>query len=143
MNELRYAARTLVRRPGVSILAVLTLGLGIGATVAVFTVVDTLLLRELPYRDPERVVTVWQTSLDRTDEREGASPGAFLDWRERSTAFSSFAAAEPMSFDYLGGSEPETLIGALVTEGFSTRSGSSHFSVERFDRRSTQPVVLM
>ena len=118
MRDVRYALRMLRRRPAMSALAICVLALGIGGTVAVFSVVDTLLVRELPYRDADRIVTIWQTSAGNADEREGVAPGAFLDWRERATAFSSLAAVEPYSFDYLDASEPVTLIGALVTEGF-------------------------
>ena len=118
LQEFRFALRGFARKPSVNIIATLTLALGIGGTVAVFSTVDALLLRELPYHDPNRIVTIWQTSQEQPDEREGVSPGAFMDWRDRATVFSQFAAAEPMSFDYLGGPEPETLIGALVTNGF-------------------------
>jgi hypothetical protein len=91
---------------------------GIGGTVAVFSVVDTLLLRELPYHDPDRIVTIWLTHRDHPEERDGVAPGAFLDWHDRSKSFSHIAAASPESFDYFDGPEPETVIGARVTEGF-------------------------
>ena len=101
-----------------SALAVIVLALGIGGTVAVFSVVDTLLLRDLPYRDADRVATVWLTNREHPEERDGVAPGAFLDWRTRSRAFETIAAEDPFSFDYLNGPEPVTLIGGLVTEGF-------------------------
>ena len=94
------------------------LAIGSGSTIAVFSVVDRLILRDPPYRDPSRVVTIWQTSADTPSEREGASPGAFVAWRERATSFEAIAAVEPFSFDYLAGTEPETLLGGLVTERF-------------------------
>ena len=118
MRDVRYALRMLHRRPAMPALAVRVRSLGIGGTVAVFSVIDTLLLRDLPYRDAERIATVWLTDREHPDEREGVAPGVFLDWRTRSTAFETIAAEDPFSFDYLEGPVPTTLIGGLVTEGF-------------------------
>jgi predicted permease len=118
MRDVQYALRMLRRRPVMSALAVLVLAIGIGGTVSVFSVVDTLLLRELPYHEPDRIVTIWLTNREHPEEREGVAPGAFLDWHDRSKSFSHIAAAAPESFDYLQGAEPATLIGARVTEGF-------------------------
>ena len=117
-HDFRHGLRLLRRRALLSVLAVVVLAIGSGSTIAVFSVVDRLILRDPPYRDPGRVVTVWQTSTDTPSEREGASPGAFIAWRERATSFDAIAAVEPFSFDYLVGSEPETLLGGLVTEHF-------------------------
>ena len=118
MRDVRYALRMLHRQPALSALAVLVLSLGIGGTVAVFSVIDTLLLRDLPYQDANRIATVWLTNREHPEEREGVAPGVFLDWRTRSTAFETIAAEDPFSFDYLEGPVPTTLIGGLVTEGF-------------------------
>ena len=81
MRDVRYALRMLHRRPAMSALAVLVLSLGIGGTVAVFSVIDTLLLRDLPYRDGDRIATVWLTNREHPEERDGVAPGVFLDWR--------------------------------------------------------------
>ena len=118
MRDVRYALRMLHRRPAMSALAVLVLSLGIGGTVAVFSVIDTLLLRDMPYRDADRIATVWLTNREHPDERDGVAPGVFLDWRSRSKAFESIAAEDPFSFYYVDGPVPLTLIGGLVTEGF-------------------------
>jgi putative ABC transport system permease protein len=118
MRDVHYALRMIKRRPAMSALAVLVLALGIGGTVAVFSVVDTLLLRDLPYRDADRIATMWLTNREHPDERDGVAPGAFVDWRTRSKAFESIAAVDPFTFDYVNGSDPLTLMGGLVTEGF-------------------------
>jgi putative ABC transport system permease protein len=118
MRDVRYALRLLARRPVISMLAVAVLAIGIGGTVSVFSVVDTLLLRQLPYRNPDEIVTIWLTNRGHPEEREGVAPGAFKDWHDRSKSFSHIAAASPQSFDFLDGLEPETLIGASITEGF-------------------------
>jgi putative ABC transport system permease protein len=118
VQDVRYSVRMLRKRPLVSALAVAVLALGLGGTITVFSTIDTLLLRELPYSDSNRVVTIWQAESVRPNERLGVAPGAFLDWRARTKSFTSFAAAEPFSFDYLEGPEPVSLVAALVTEGF-------------------------
>jgi putative ABC transport system permease protein len=118
MRDVQYALRMVARRPVISTLAVAVLAIGIGGTVAVFSVVDTLLLRELPYHKPDEIVTIWLTNRGHPGEREGVAPGAFKDWHDRSKSFSHIAAASPASFDYLDGLEPETLVGASITEGF-------------------------
>lgn len=128
MRDVQYALRLLRRRPVMSALAVAVLAIGIGGTVSVFSVVDMMLLRELPYRDADRIVTIWLTQRDHPEEREGVAPGAFLDWHDRSKSFSDIAAASPTSFDYFDGLEPETLVGARVTEGF-------------FDALGVQPIL--
>ena len=117
-QDIRQGFRLLRNRPLLSSLAILILAFGVGSTVAVFSFVDRLILRDPPYRDADRVVTLWQTGADAPAEREGASPAAMLAWRERATSFELLAGAEPFSFDYLEGPEPQTLIGALVTERF-------------------------
>jgi predicted permease len=118
MRDVRYALRMLHRRPAMSALAVLVLSLGIGGTVAVFSVLDTLLLRDLPYREGDRIATVWVTNREHPEERDGVAPGVFLDWRNRSKAFETIAAQDPFSFYYVDGQVPMTLTGGLVTEGF-------------------------
>jgi putative ABC transport system permease protein len=106
------------KSPVISALTVMVLALGLGGTVAVFAVIDTLLLRDQPNRDSDRIVTAWLIEADRPEQRVDVSPGAFLDWRSRVRSFAPLAAANPWSFNYLTGSEPVTLVGAQVTEGF-------------------------
>ncbi len=90
-QDLRYAGRTLRRSPGFASVTIVTLALGIGATVAIFTVLEGVLLRSLPYDHPERIVQLWESSPERGLERFEVLPGSFLDWRERSTAFEALA----------------------------------------------------
>ena len=118
VQDARYALRLLRKRPTTSLLAVGVLALGLGGTIAVFSLVDPLLLRELPYPEADRLVTVWQTEPGIPADRSGVAAGTFLDWRAHANAFSGLAAAEPWAFDYLEGPEPVTLNGGLVTEDF-------------------------
>jgi len=80
-QDLRYGARMLLKNPGFTLIAVFTLALGIGANTAIFSVVDGLLLRPLPYPEPERLV--WLTNKTSRDPRTGISYPNFSDWRER------------------------------------------------------------
>jgi putative ABC transport system permease protein len=117
-QDLRYGARVLLKRPGFTVIAVLTLALGIGANAAIFSVVNAVLFRALPYPDPDRIVTVWESDLKEGGERDDVSPANFLDWRASSHAFEEMAMANPRSFDYDGQGEPEVFQGSLVSEGF-------------------------
>src|SRR5919112_3730257 len=81
LKDVRYAARVMARQPGFALVAVLTLALGIGANTAIFTVIDAALLRSLPYRDPARLVHLWETKRSRDFEQREASYPDFQDWR--------------------------------------------------------------
>src|SRR5687767_4198072 len=116
VQDIRYGARALRQSPTFAISAILILALGIGGTVTIVTLLDALLLRSLPYRDAERIVTVWQRSP--IAEKDDVAPSNFLEWRTRARSFSHVAAVVPNSWDYTAGGEPEVLFGAMVTEGF-------------------------
>jgi predicted permease len=90
-QDIGYAFRALRRNPGFALVTIATLALGIGATVAIFTVCEGILLRPLPYDHPERIVRLWERSPERGLERFGVLPGSFLDWRDRSTSFEALA----------------------------------------------------
>ncbi len=118
VHDLRHGLRMLMKAPTFTLSAVLVLALGIGGTVAIVALLDTLFIRPLPYADAERIVTVWTRSASRPSERDDVAPADFLDWRSRSKSFSAFAAMVPYSRDFTGGTEPEVLFGSQVSEGF-------------------------
>jgi len=118
VHDLRHGLRMLMKAPTFTLSAVLVLALGIGGTVAIVALLDTLFIRPLPYTDAERIVTVWTRSASRPSERDDVAPADFLDWRSRSQSFSAFAAMVPYSRDFTGGPEPEVLFGSQVSEGF-------------------------
>jgi putative ABC transport system permease protein len=123
ISDLRFAARTLATRPAFTLVAVLTLALGIGANSAIFSVVDALLLRPLPYRDPDRLVWV-----ENTLQAMGMSftAGAdYLDWRDGSRSLESVAAFTDESFTLTGGESPERLVGAQISASFLPTLGVS------------------
>src|SRR5919205_866370 len=117
-RDLRFGARSLGRRPAFAAVLVLTLAVGIGGTTAIFGAVHGVLLAPLPYREPERIITVWTHDPRDGEEPQDVSPANFLDWRARQRTFATFASARPFSMDYLGPDGPEHLGTWLVTEGF-------------------------
>ena len=92
LQDLRYALRLLVKQPGVTVIAVLTLALGIGANTAIFSAVDAVLLRPLPYADPDRLVMVWEKRPAEGVLDNVVAPADFLDWSRMNGAFEAMAA---------------------------------------------------
>src|SRR5689334_2550574 len=91
-SQFRFAVRSLVRRPILSIVALVTLGLGIGANTAIFSVVNAVMLKPLPFHDPERLVMVWSTAANQGLRDGFSSYPDFKDWREQTKAFTGIAA---------------------------------------------------
>src|SRR5262245_45238760 len=118
VHDVRHGARMLRKSPLFALSAVFILALGIGGTVSIVTLLDTLLFRPRIYDDADRVVTIWQRVDARPGELDDVSPADFLDWRERSRSFANIAAVVPFSHDFTGGPEPEVVFGQQVTEGF-------------------------
>lgn len=88
----RIAARSLIRRPAFAALAVLTLGVGMGATTAIFSLIDSVLLKPLPYRDSDRLTRVWEARPRFNQPRMSAAPANYLDWQQQVQAFESLSA---------------------------------------------------
>jgi len=91
MNDLKFAFRQLLKNPGFTAVAVLTLALGIGANTAIFSVVNGVLLKPLPFREPERLMTLWERNPARGIEREYVSPPNLADWKQQTRVFESLA----------------------------------------------------
>ena len=117
LRDVRYGLRLLRRHAGFTAATVLTLTLAIGATTAIFSVVDAVLLQPPGFPEPERLVTLWQTEPDNGNRPVPVGPADFLDWRDRVWSFERAAAMDPWSLDFSGAGEPE-ITGWLVTEGF-------------------------
>lgn len=113
-QDLRYATRTLRRSPGFTFAAVLALALGIGANTAIFSVVNSVILHPLPFRDPTRVMMLDEKWLPRFPHFE-ATPRDFLSWREQSRAFEGIAAFVGVAFNLTDGDRPERISGARVS----------------------------
>lgn len=107
LQDLRYALRKLRTSPGFTIAALASLALGIGATTAIFSVVNGVLLKPLPYGDPDALVMVWEHNLPRGLARNTVSPANFIGWSEQASVFDSLAALFETSATVTGGGEPE------------------------------------
>src|ERR1041385_7059155 len=97
LPDLRFAFRQLLKNPDVTAVAVLTLALGIGASTAIFSVVNAILLRPLPYKNPDRLVWVWENNLSKNVPISPASPANLMDWRNESQVFESLSAWDGQS----------------------------------------------
>ena len=117
-QDLRYGTRTLIKTPLFALIAIATLALGIGASTAIFSVVNSVLLRPLPYAQPERLVQVWETNLKASYNRNVVNPLNFLDWTEQSHSFSGMAAIVDTSTKLGLGKDPLQVPAILVSPQF-------------------------
>ena len=115
LSDLRYAARYLRKSPGFTAVAVLTLALGVGANTAVFSLLNAVLLRPLPYPDPDRLVLVWESAPFFGLRDSPVSPANYVDWKARSHSFEELGALEDRSFRLIGERTPEVVQGAYLT----------------------------
>jgi len=145
LRDLRYGARMLMKKPGFTLIAVITLALGIGANTAIFSVVYAVLLRPLPYPESDRLVLLW-TRLEKIGlEQNWVSEPEVLDFREQSQLFESFGVVSGTSF-ILTGAEPEQVNGAEVSTNFfsvlrTKIAAGRDFSPE--EERPGAPVVAI
>jgi putative ABC transport system permease protein len=115
-QDLNYGLRMLLKHRSVTAIAVLTLALGIGANSAIFSVVNAVLLNPLPYRNPDRLVSLWENVP--THGRWRVAPANFFDWKKQNTVFENVAAFGANSLTLTGDGEPEQLTGAFVSDGY-------------------------
>ena len=116
-QDLRYAVRTLRKSPGFTVVAALTLALGIGANTAIFSVVNAVILRPLPYPEPARLVELFGNVKRAKVERRGTSFADYLDWRAQSKSFEDMALYIGNNFTLTGLDEPERIPGEFVGTG--------------------------
>src|SRR5215218_5161458 len=147
LHDLRYAARLQRKNPGFTIVAVIALALGIGANTAIFSVVNTILLRPLPYKDPERLVMVWEDATRLGYPRDTPAAANFVDWRDQNQVFEGMAAIADTSFNLTGSGDPERIEGRRVSAnlfpllGVEPQIGRVFTAAE--DQPGAQRVVLL
>jgi len=117
-NDLRYGWRVMRRSPGFAAVAILTLAIGIGANAAIFSIVNGVLLRPLPFRDSSRIVTIWETDANRNVVRGTASPAEFLDWRDMNHSFAELSGWRSLLFTITGSGDAEQVHGSQVSGNF-------------------------
>src|SRR6266508_1434446 len=151
IQDLRYSARMLRKNPGFTAVAALTLALGIGANTAIFSVVNGVLLRALPYYEPERLVMVWadrpilQAQLGLPDFP--VTVADFVDWRNQNQVFEQMAALEPLRMNLTGGGAPESLVGLRASASLFPLLGASFAAGRAFlpeeDQAGADRVVVI
>jgi len=148
IRDIRYALRSWRRAPGPIAAAIAALALGIGANTAIFSIVSGVLLRPLPYQNPERLVMVWQDMRARGGpQRDWISPGLFVEWRQRGTMFEQIAAIRGWTPNLTGVDEPERLRGAAVSPAYFAALGvapaAGRALTEADDVPNGSPVVMI
>jgi putative ABC transport system permease protein len=146
-QDLRYGARMLRRNPGFAAVAILTLAIGIGANVMIFSVVNGVLLRPLAFPESQRIVTVWETDANRGIVHGTASAAELLDWRDMTHSFQDLSGWRALYFTITGNGEPEQVWGSQVSGNFFRMLKVSpilgrDFSAEDEQRGHEQVVIL-
>ncbi len=117
-QDTHYGARVLRRSPGFSIVAILTLAIGIGANTAIFSVIDGVLLRPLPFHDPERLVRLWESQPAKGTHNNVVNAFNFLDWRDRNRSFEQIAAISDFNYSISGNGDPISAPALQVSPAF-------------------------
>jgi putative ABC transport system permease protein len=118
INDIRYGIRGLWKRPGFTAVAVLTLALGIGANTAIFSVVNAVLLKPLQFRDPDRLVMIWEDATFAGFPRNTPAPANYVDWKTQTQSFEDVAATAESTFNLTGDGDPERVTAYKVTANF-------------------------
>jgi putative ABC transport system permease protein len=129
VQDIRYGIRRLLKQPIITIVAIISLGLGIGANTSIFSVANAVLLRPLPYQDSERLVFVWETNsqaiaaLMNIQNHNQVAAANYLDWTRQNSSFEGMAALRGLNFNITGGERPERVPGAIVTQNLFSLLG--------------------
>ncbi len=144
-QDLRYGARMLLKNPAVTAVAVVTLALGIGANTATFSIVNAIMLRPLPYQNPDRLVSLWTNVPEHG--RSPTTPGSFLDWKKQNTVFENLAAFTSSTATVTGDGGPAEIMGANTSAGYFAVVGvepmiGRSFLPEEYEQGKNQVVIL-
>jgi putative ABC transport system permease protein len=149
IQDLRYGVRMLVKNPGFTLIAIITLAFGIGANTAIFSIVNAVLLRPLPFRTPDQLVRVWGNNPRQSSQPLTASLPDYLDWRDRNRVFEQIAAFSFVggSGNLVGGDEPERVSGLRVSASLFPLLGAGASLGRTFlpedERAAAEPVIVL
>jgi putative ABC transport system permease protein len=138
-QDLRFGARAILKQPAFTLIAVLTLALGIGANTAIFSVVNAVLLRPLPFKEPAALVTLWEESARDGVAKQRVAPGNYSDWKAQQTSFAQMAAIADSELNLTGNGEPEKLTGYAVMTEFLSLLGARPALGRDFTPNEGQP----
>jgi putative ABC transport system permease protein len=139
MSDIRYAFRNLLRRPAFTIIAVVTLALGIGANTAIFSAIYALLLKPLPWPELDRVVAIWDKSPSRGYEHNEVTMANYLDWQAQNQSFEQLALYNWWNVNLSGGDIPERVQGFTVTANYLDTLGVKPIMGRNFSPEENQP----
>ena len=139
LRDLRFAVRSLLKRPALTIIAIVTLAIGIGANSAIFSTINALLLKPLPFPDPERVVALWDKVPSRGVERNEVTVANYLDWRAQNKSFEQLGIYRWWSTNLTGADSPERVQGFQVTPNFLDVVGVKPMMGRGFSAEEDQP----
>jgi putative ABC transport system permease protein len=147
-KDIRYSIRNLLKRPGFAAIVIITLAVGIGANTAIFSVVNAVLLRSLPFHNPEQLVTLWERNPKQGYEQNPPAAGNFVDWRDQNHVFAQIAIYAPSKrFNLALGDQPDRITGAAVSSSLFELLGISPVQGRVFTAEEEQPgrdqVVLV
>ena len=147
LKDIRYGIRGLIKRPGFTAIALITLALGIGANTAIFSVVNAVLLRPLQFKDPEQLVIVWEDAAYAGFPQNTPAPANYVDWKNQNQSFADMAASAETSFNLTGEGEPERVSAYSVTANFFPLFGVQPLIGRSFlpeeDRPGANKIVVL
>jgi putative ABC transport system permease protein len=139
LQDVRYAIRTLIKSRGFTAVAVFALALGIGANTAIFSVINAAMIRPLPFKDPDRLVMVWEHNRPRARTQNVVSPANFLNWKDRNNVFEDMALFYDTRFNLTDVDDPEEIPAQSVTTNFFNLIGVSPALGRAFEPEDEQP----
>jgi putative ABC transport system permease protein len=125
LYDIRYALRQLRKSPGFTAVTVFTLALGIGANSSIFSVIDAVLLKRLPFADPDRLVVVWENNEKNPSRHNVVAPANYMSWKDQSASFESLVAFATLRRNLTGAGDPEEITTQFVTPGFFPMLGAN------------------
>ena len=130
-QDFHYGLRLLVKKPGFSVIAALSLGLGIGANTTIFSLINMTLLRPLPFPEPDRLVAIWQSPVNHRDQRDGVNLPSYVVWRQQNRSFESMGG-------FFGNS---VNLGSEGNDAFAERINGQYFTTPMFETLGVKPVL--
>ncbi len=138
-QDIWFSVRMMLKRPGFTLIAVITLALGIGANTAIFSLVNAVLLRHLPFNEPDRLVMVWEDASFLGASQDTPAPGNYADWKAQNNVFEDMAALQFQSFNLTGDGEPERVTVFATTANFFPMLGAKPEIGRIFSQEEDKP----
>jgi putative ABC transport system permease protein len=139
IKDIRYGVRSLLKYPGFTAIAVVTLALGIGANTAIFSLVNAVFFRPLPFAEPDRLMQVYEDASAIGFPRGSVASGNYADWKKQQTVFDDMAAVAPRSFSLTGDGDPERILAHAVSSNFFPLLGTQPVLGRNFSHEEDKP----